>query len=71
MFELTVLCGALSTVAGLFILSALRHPHGVLYDPSFSDDRIGIFVACRPDDFGPVEQVLQTAGVEEVKHATA
>jgi len=66
MFELTVLCGALSTVAGVLILSALKARRGAAFDPRFSDDRIGIFVPCQPEDFDTVERLLKTGGAEEV-----
>ena len=71
MFELMVLGGALSTVAGLFILAARKHPTGIMYDPSYSDDQIGVFVPCRTEDVGAVERILRNAGGVEVKHATA
>jgi hypothetical protein len=71
MFELMVLCGALSTVAGVVILSALLRKKGAAYDPRFSDDRIGIFVPCRPDEVPAVENLLRKSGAEEIRHATA
>jgi hypothetical protein len=71
MFELMVLCGALSTVAGVVILSALLRRRGALYDPRFSDDRIGVFVPCRPEEYPAVEKLLVKGGAEEIKHATA
>jgi len=69
MFELMVLIGALSTVAGVIILSLTRPTTGMAYDPTFSDDRIGIFVPCGPADAGQVQQLLQDAGSVEVSHA--
>lgn len=69
MFELTVLCGALSTVAGLIILSAINARRGAAYDPRFTDDRIGIFIPCRPEEIGDMESLLKSAGAEEVSHA--
>ena len=71
MFELMVLCGALSTVAGVVILSALLRRKGAMYDPRFTDDRIGVFVPCRPEEYSAVETMLRKAGAEEVRHATA
>ncbi|MBI4409243.1 MAG: DUF3341 domain-containing protein [Gemmatimonadetes bacterium] len=45
-FELTILFGALSTVLGLLINARLpRARLRVVYDPSFSVDRFGVFVA--------------------------
>ena len=71
MFELMVLCGALSTVAGVVILSAALRKKGAQYHHRFSDDRIGIFVPCRPDEAPAVESLLRKFGAEEVHHATA
>ncbi|MGE0352586.1 MAG: DUF3341 domain-containing protein [Gemmatimonadales bacterium] len=71
MFELTVLCGALSTVAGMVILSIVKHRRGVKFDPAFTDDRIGVFVPCRIEEYPTVEKLLRDAGVTEVAHASA
>jgi hypothetical protein len=65
-FELTVLYGALCTVAGMLILSLAKSLKGRPYHPSFSDDRIGIFVPCPPDQAPAVRDLLATAGSEEV-----
>jgi hypothetical protein len=69
MFELMVLLGSLSTVAGIIILSLTRKTTGLAYDPSFSDDQIGIFVPCGGADAPRVSQLLQDAGSVEVRHA--
>jgi Alternative complex III, ActD subunit len=69
MFELMVLLGALATVVGLVIMSLTRPTTGLAYDPSFSDDRIGIFVPCGSGDAPVVEQLLREAGSVEVRHA--
>ncbi|MBW3628725.1 MAG: DUF3341 domain-containing protein, partial [Gemmatimonadetes bacterium] len=50
MFEVTILLGALSTVAGLFItgrLPRIGRPEG-LYHPSFTSNRFGVFVHVAP-----------------------
>jgi hypothetical protein len=70
-FELTILLGALSTVAAVALFSVLMGKRGVAYDPRFSDDQIGIFVASPPDQGGAVEQLLRSAGAVEVRHETA
>lgn len=67
-FELTVLFGALATMAGFLIHSRLpqikaREP----YDPKFSDDRFGVFVPCDPDRWPEIKRVLEKAGAEEVR----
>lgn len=71
MFELMVLAGALSTVAGVVILSAALRKKGAMYDARFTDDRIGLFVPCRPEEVPAVEGMLRKLGAEEVSHATA
>jgi hypothetical protein len=70
-FELTILMGALSTVAAVALFSVLMGKRGAPYDPRFSDDTIGIFVPTTPDQLGPIEQLLRSAGATEVRHETA
>jgi molybdopterin-containing oxidoreductase family membrane subunit len=65
-FELTVLIGSLSSVAAIIILSARKKLGGRPYHPSFSDDRIGVFVPCGPDRAGTVQQLLEKHGSVEV-----
>lgn len=68
MFEVTVLLGALSTVAGLFITAGLPRigrPEG-LYHPSFSSDRFGVYVHTAPEHFDEVRNILNASGSEEV-----
>ena len=67
-FELTILLGALSTVAAVALFSILMARRGAPYDPQFSDDRIGIFVPAAPEQAGQLEQMLRNAGAEEVRH---
>lgn len=69
MFELMVLLGSLSTVAGIIILSLTRKTTGLAYDPSFTDDQIGIFVPCGSTDAPQVTRLMQDAGSVEVRHA--
>ena len=70
-FELTILMGALSTVAAVGLFSVLQGKRGVAYDPRFSDDQIGIFVPAGSDDMGRVENLLRSAGAVEVRHEAA
>lgn len=70
-FELTILFGSLFTVAGVIILSMLKSLRGRPYDPRFSDDRIGIFVPCGPQEADAVTRVMTDAGSVEVRHETA
>jgi molybdopterin-containing oxidoreductase family membrane subunit len=71
MFEMTILFGALSTLLGIAFnaLMAARRRGTIAYDPRFSNDRFGIFVACGSDRVGAVESLLRTAGAEEVRRA--
>jgi hypothetical protein len=66
-FELTILMGALSTVAAVALFSMLMGKRGAPYEPRFSDDTIGIFVPTTPDQLGPIEQLLRSAGAVEVR----
>lgn len=67
MFEVTVLIGALSTVAGLFLTSGLpRRKAEGLYHPSCSVDRFGVFVHVAPEHFEEVQTILTERGSEEV-----
>jgi hypothetical protein len=70
-FELTILLGALSTVAAVALFSILMGRRGVAYDPRFSDDQIGIFVPASGDQVGSVEQTLRSAGAVEVRREAA
>ena len=68
MFEVTVLIGALSTVAGLFItggLPRLGRPEA-LYHPSFTSDRFGVFVHVAPEHYDEVRTIMNASGSEEV-----
>ena len=67
-FEVMVLIGSLSTVAGLFIHARIpRITQTVGYDPRFSDGSFGIWVECRPDEQETVRRVLRENGAEEVR----
>jgi hypothetical protein len=70
-FELTILLGALSTVAAVGVFSVLMGKRGVAYDPRFSDDQIGIFVPAGSDQVARVEDLLRSAGAVEVRHEAA
>ena len=70
-FELTILLGALSTVAAVVLFSALFNKRGVAYDPRFSDDLIGIFVPVKGEQLGAIEQVFRSARALEVRHEAA
>lgn len=64
-FELTILIGALSTLAGL-AFHAWRTNQRAPFDGRFSDDQIGIFVPCAIERRPSVEELLRSAGASEV-----
>lgn len=70
-FELTILLGALSTVAAVALFSVLMGKRGVAYDPRFSDDQIGIFVPVTGEQRPSIEQLLRSAGAVEVRYESA
>lgn len=67
-FEMFVLVGALSTVAGMFINSRIpRLTMTVGYDPRFSHGDFGLFVHCDSDRYAAAEQLLTQHGAVEVR----
>ncbi|HYK82562.1 MAG TPA: DUF3341 domain-containing protein [Gemmatimonadales bacterium] len=71
MFEMTVLFGALTTLLGILlnVLLAARHQGTIAYDPRFTNDKFGIFVAVPPERAGAVETLLKACAAEEVRRA--
>lgn len=66
-FELTILFGGLLTLGGMLLNARLPRVHIVpAYDPRFSEDRFGLWVRCRVQDFDVVARLLETAGAEDV-----
>jgi hypothetical protein len=68
-FELTILFGAGATIMGLLFHSRRSRQAGA-YDGRCTDDRIGIFVPCAVERRGPVEDLLNASGAEEVRVET-
>jgi hypothetical protein len=67
-FEVMVLFGALSTVAGLFITARIpRLTMMVGYDPRFSHGDFGVWVECPPDKARTAEDLLREHGAKEVR----
>ena len=66
MFELTILFGALATLAGLAFHS-WRDAKPASFDGRFTDDMIGIFVPCSSDRRDAVKSLMETTGAEEVR----
>jgi hypothetical protein len=69
MFELTILLGALSTVAGMILLPQRKKTRGRAFHPSFTDDRIGIFIPAQGAQVDAVRRMLNQAGAVEVTDA--
>ena len=71
-FELTILLGALSTVAAVALFSrAAWASAGSPTIPRFSDDQIGIFVPAGADQAGRSSSCSGSAGAVEVRHEAA
>ena len=67
-FEVMVLVGALSTVAGLLINARVpRLTMMVGYDPRFSHGDYGVWVECTPEQAARAENLLRSAGAVEVR----
>lgn len=65
-FELTILYGAMFTVLGVIVLSMMKSLKGRPFKPEFSDDTIGLFVPCPPEQRKEVRAFLVDVGSEEV-----
>lgn len=67
-FELTILLGALSTVAGLFINARLpRARTRVVYDPAFSVDHFGVYVVPPGGREAEAKRIFEEHGAVEVR----
>jgi hypothetical protein len=67
-FELTILFGALATVLGLLITARLpRTRLQVVYDPSFSSNRFGIYVSPPVGKEADARRILTENGAVEVR----
>jgi hypothetical protein len=67
-FEVMVLVGALSTVAGMFINSRIpRLTYTVGYDTRFSHGNYGVFVECSAEQEQQAEALLRQHGAVEVR----
>jgi hypothetical protein len=67
-FELTILFGALMTVAGLFLTARLPRIGKAegFYHPSLSADKFGIFAHVPAGHYDRVQEIMTAAGSEEV-----
>ena len=67
-FEVMVLIGGLSTVAGLFATSRLpRVTYTVGYDERFSHGDFGLWVECAPEKQRQVAEIMRSSGAAEVR----
>jgi hypothetical protein len=67
-FELMVLIGSLSTVAGMFLNSHLPTLTATVgYDPRFSEGDFGVFVEVPSEHARSVEEALRRNGAMEVR----
>jgi hypothetical protein len=68
-FELTVLIGGLSTVAGLFVVCGLPKVNPPVIDPSLTDDRFALFIP--ETDVGynveKIDKLFRQLGAEEIR----
>jgi hypothetical protein len=65
-FELTILFGALATVAAVGFYAWRTFQHGP-HEPRFTNDTIGIFVPCAAGSRVSVQELLSANGAEEVR----
>jgi len=67
-FECMILIGGLSTFLGLIINARLRkNVDPVDYDERFSNDKFGLLVTFKNEDYDEVENILKDFGSEELK----
>ena len=68
-FEVMVLFGALSTVAGLFINAGIpRLTSTVGYEPRFSGGDYGVWVECQPESVATAQSLMKQHGAVEVRN---
>ena len=69
-FEMMVLVGALSTVAGMFVLSRVPKVTTTTgFDPRFTAGDFGIYVDAPPERHQALQQLLREMGAAEVHSA--
>jgi len=67
-YESMILLAALSNLLGMLALARLPHVKSKApYDPRFTEDKIGVWVACDGDAAERVRELMRGHGAEEVK----
>ena len=67
-YESMILIAGLSNLLGMLALARLPQlKASAPYDPRFQEDKIGIWVPCRPDAATKVEQMMKGQQAEEVQ----
>jgi hypothetical protein len=68
-FEGTILFGALGTLVGLLLFARLPYTAfpPAAYRPSFSKDRFGLWLSCRPHRTEHAHSLLRETGAEQVE----
>lgn len=67
-YESMILLGAVANLVGMLALGRLPQiQNPAPYDPRFSEDRIGVWVACGGDEAARVRELMRGHGAEEVQ----
>lgn len=69
-FELTILLGAIMTIAGMLIMGRIPNPKKDIHDVRFTDDHFGIFVP-NADESSEQAEILRRYGATEVRRVGA
>jgi hypothetical protein len=69
-FELTILLGAICTIAGMLIMGRIPNPKLRVLDPRTTDDKFAIYVPGATVD-GPQAKLLRELGAEEINATQA
>jgi hypothetical protein len=69
-FELTILLGAIATIAGMLIMGRIPNPKLRVLDPRTTDDKFAIYVPGATVD-GPEAKLLRELGAEEINATQA
>lgn len=70
-FEMTILFGALATMAGLMLNARLPQIGREFYHEGCSQSEFALIVKCRPDERASIENLMREAGATDVQAAAA